>query len=964
MKRPLVTGFALGLGLLVLALAALVAYRTNVAQWWLSDQLTKRGFAFAELEVTSLGLGEARISGITAGRDQELQVEAVILAYRWPELFTGRFAGISVEGLTLNLDLTGQGPPLGSLDEVFGPLLAEPGAEGPPGELPEISVRDAKVVARTRVGPVALTADGRLGPVGGAATPGSFDFAVAADQGRITGQLRFTVDAANRVDGGFILRPGFLAWPAVGLELAVAGGSIDFSSGTETLERFEGDLVLEALNLGGKEFGAGTLAFQLLDEAFSLSAYHGDTRNGARLELSLVVKDWIRSPLMDADLRLETDAGDLPWQLLPLEAAGLVQPTTGRAKLVLSVDGRLLPLSALPQGAADPMGLLRQLDLEAGLDIRLSDWVLPDQIEAFDANFPMVARLSDGQVEARAQGRAVLRDAVPVETLLDRARLPRRVLGHELILALAGVDDEVFELRADLTQPNPALNLHGTVTLEAPRRLSAVLSGEARLILEDGALGLSFDDLAARVRSADLRGLPLGALDLAGRLTGRVGAAGYLVTLALDALELEVERDQEQPLVVRGRSGTARVEGEAGTLALDSWRLALPDPAVSLAGLSATVPFAPDPTRPIAFAVESIEDSSAAPRFARARLKGEVARDGEAYRFSAELTGPPAAGPLVVSGVHNPADGRGRLRLAPKTLSFDPEGLQPGDLSPRLAILEKAAGRAEVEGRLAWGPAGPEGEVSLALEDLSFEAEDAVVAGLSLGLTLSPLVPAVGSPPGQLLVAGRIEQAVPVTDLRVAFRVPPREPAAFLIEQADFAALGGRFRVSDTLWVLDRPYQDMVVQVLGLDLETLLDRLKLEGVAGNGEIVGLIPVRIEDGAVIVNDAALRAQQPGRLRFKSEAAAEMLRAGGEPVELLLQALEDFHYETLTLAGTKDAADDIEIALQLLGNNPAVLEGHPFKFNINLSGNIGPILDALAQGSEVTGEALRRSWRLRP
>ncbi|MDJ0607781.1 MAG: YdbH domain-containing protein [Kiloniellales bacterium] len=964
MKRPLVTGSALALGLLVLALAALVAYRTNVAQWWLSDQLTERGFAFASLEVTALGLGEARISGITAGRDRELQVEDVTLTYRWPELFTGRFAGVSVDGLTLSLDLTGRGPPLGSLDEVFGPLLTETGAEGPPGDLPDIAVRNAKVVARTRIGPVVLTADGRLGPVGGAGTPGSFDFSVAGDQGRITGLLDFTIDAASRVDGRFVLRPGSLTWPVVGLELAVAGGSIDFRSSRETLERFEGDLDLEAFNLGGKEFGAGSLAVQLRDEAFSLTGSHGgDPRYGSGFELNLVVEDWIRAPRLDAAFRLGADVGDLPWQLLPLQAAGLVEPTNGRTGLALSVAGKLAPLSALPQGLADPKSLLRQLELEVGLDIRLSDWVLPDQVEAFDANFPLVARLSGGRIEAKLDGRAALRDAVPVEALIDKARLPRQLLGHELVFRLGGVDDEVFELRADLTQPNPALNLHGSLSIVAPGRLSALLSGDARLDQDAGALGLSFDKLAARIRSADLRGLPLGALDAAGRLTGRVGATGQLVTLALDALELEVEREAEEPLLVTASSGTARFDSGSQTLAFEAWRLALPEPALALSGLSATIPLAAEPARPIAFTIDTVEDSGAAPRFAPARLEGEVAPDGEVYRFSAELAGPPAAAPLVLSGVHDPANQSGRLRLAPKTLTFDPNGLQPGDLSPRLAVLEKAAGRAEVEGELTWGPSGPQGAVSLTLEDLSFEAEGTAVAGLGLGLTLSPLLPAVGSPPAQLLVAGRIEQAVPVTDLRVAFRVLPQEPAAVLIEQADFAAMGGRFRVSDTLWVLDRPEQEAVIQVLGLDLETLLDRLKLEGLEGNGEIVGQIPVRIEDGAVIVADAALRAQRPGRLRFKSEAAAEMLRAGGEPVQLLLQALEDFRYDTLTLAGTKDASNEIEIALKLLGNNPAVLEGHPFEFNINLTGNIGPILEALAQGSEVSGEALRRSWRLR-
>jgi len=35
---------------------------------------------------------------------------------------------------------------------------------------------------------------------------------------------------------------------------------------------------------------------------------------------------------------------------------------------------------------------------------------------------------------------------------------------------------------------------------------------------------------------------------------------------------------------------------------------------------------------------------------------------------------------------------------------------------------------------------------------------------------------------------------------------------------------------------------------------------------------------------------------------------------------------------------------------------------FKFNINLTGNLGPILNAIAKGRKISNDLLSRTWRL--
>jgi len=47
----------------------------------------------------------------------------------------------------------------------------------------------------------------------------------------------------------------------------------------------------------------------------------------------------------------------------------------------------------------------------------------------------------------------------------------------------------------------------------------------------------------------------------------------------------------------------------------------------------------------------------------------------------------------------------------------------------------------------------------------------------------------------------------------------------------------------------------------------------------------------------------------------------------------------------------------------GSNPDVLEGHPFDFNISITGDVEPLLEAVARGRELTDELIERHLQLR-
>ena len=50
-------------------------------------------------------------------------------------------------------------------------------------------------------------------------------------------------------------------------------------------------------------------------------------------------------------------------------------------------------------------------------------------------------------------------------------------------------------------------------------------------------------------------------------------------------------------------------------------------------------------------------------------------------------------------------------------------------------------------------------------------------------------------------------------------------------------------------------------------------------------------------------------------------------------------------------------EVTLAIGLEGSNPKVLDGYPFRFNVNLSGELAPILDAVRDGRRIGAELLR-------
>jgi len=155
---------------------------------------------------------------------------------------------------------------------------------------------------------------------------------------------------------------------------------------------------------------------------------------------------------------------------------------------------------------------------------------------------------------------------------------------------------------------------------------------------------------------------------------------------------------------------------------------------------------------------------------------------------------------------------------------------------------------------------------------------------------------------------------------------------------------------------------DTLIRISNIDMEAFFNLINVDGLTGTGHLDGEIPLTLENRQVTIRNGHLAAKMPGVLRFKSEKASQLLASSGKEMNLLLQAMQDFHYTELSLDLDKSVTHDLVAKLSLLGNNPEVKDGRAFRLNIRLETDIDKILQTINQGYNLSHEILRGSLRL--
>ncbi len=301
--------------------------------------------------------------------------------------------------------------------------------------------------------------------------------------------------------------------------------------------------------------------------------------------------------------------------------------------------------------------------------------------------------------------------------------------------------------------------------------------------------------------------------------------------------------------------------------------------------------------------------------------------------------------------------GAANISLAP--IPFHKGGLQPVDLFPIFGKpVEDVDGSVALAGTLRWKGMVLSSDLVLTLKQLAFATSSAEVQNLNGAIKLIGLSPPATAA-GQTLTATIVTTGLPPTDLTLKGQLDPKP--ILKLDQMTFSFAGGR--ISAAPFAIDpaAPAFGTTLQVDGVDLAEITKLLSLDGLSGTGQLDGPIPFVLKNGKIEIKGGRLAARAPGVLNYRPSKLPEALTSAGESVTLALQALSDFHYDKLVLAIDKSDTGEGTVLLQLEGQNPAVLSGQPFHFNIRVESNFDRLADIALTSLKSAEDLLRRATR---
>jgi|GEM_PF-1059048 len=650
-------------------------------------------------------------------------------------------------------------------------------------------------------------------------------------------------------------------------------------------------------------------------------------------ELSFGALDPLIRQLMDPPVQ-EAQGGGLPIDIVKFERARLVLETPD-GELRLTADGRLEGHGdTTADGVAFDADTRVVIDgdlMTAKADIRAARTHDGVSIAVRDASVESAHPLLPGRLSASAlRADMSMTGGTEYELRLETdmalvasegSDLP--VQQVQMPLALAG--------RFDMSAGVGLVRIADCIPVSLEPAVSATWSVDALTVCPHG------DD-------------PIVTVDVAGetpmlqsRLTvpSVTGVVGSIIAGELPDIDARV---------MHNLGGETRI-----ALELDGGRLTLPGQQIRLTDLDGRVTYSPGTAgQRDRIDIDSVQiaDLQEATRFAPVNAGAALSLDalGEDGLIAGRLEGPvtvatPAGQRLLVGTLsHQLETGAGRLSFRTGSLTFAEDRLQPQTLAPVLrGVVAAVSGDVSVTGSLAWTRRGlTASRAQAVLQNVGLQASAARFSQVDGTLDFSSLVP-VRTKGTQAVSIGVVDAGVPLEGGTALVRV--EGGGDVIIENAQWPFAGGQLILTSGALNTQADVQRAELAAVSVNLTELLTLIDMDGLSGEGMLGGAVPIEIRDGSVYVMSAQLAAEPGGVIRY-ANASTDAAGQTAQGANIAFQALENFHFEVLSVEVDGPVDGDLSVRIVLKGANPDLLEGYPVHLNITTE---GAFLDLLRRGT---------------
>ncbi len=318
---------------------------------------------------------------------------------------------------------------------------------------------------------------------------------------------------------------------------------------------------------------------------------------------------------------------------------------------------------------------------------------------------------------------------------------------------------------------------------------------------------------------------------------------------------------------------------------------------------------------------------------------------------------------LSAQGKHHFGLAIGELSYQLDKIRFSPQGLQPGDLVPAVGqLISEARGSLAVGGGVSWVAGVPATYLRLVLHELGFDAPGLSVRGVNarlqrVGRTVRNQLDT------QEIRVDLLDIGIPLRNGLIRFHT--REAPSVRIEQLCFTWGGGGVQIEPFALQFDQLAAEhpIVLTFEAIRLNPLLQLIPVDGLWGTGFLNGRVPLRIRGSELAVDQGSISTEIPGLLRYRPEEKPAFFEYNDQAA-LLFEALRNFHYESLSIGLNGRTRDNLQLSISLAGANPDLYDGHPFKLNFNIEGELDTIIRrsvAIATFGERFGELMSRYLR---
>lgn len=165
--------------------------------------------------------------------------------------------------------------------------------------------------------------------------------------------------------------------------------------------------------------------------------------------------------------------------------------------------------------------------------------------------------------------------------------------------------------------------------------------------------------------------------------------------------------------------------------------------------------------------------------------------------------------------------------------------------------------------------------------------------------------------------------------------------------------LQGNIAMSDFEFDPDAPSFNSMVTVEEMDLGEILKLERQQGLSGEGKLSGNFPLQYQQGELTIADGTLKGLEPGgKILFQPTAAVQAYAAANVGLKMAIEALQNFHYDTLEIQLNYQADGTALLKTRLKGNNPEWNDGHPVDFTINIEENIPKLMKTIQFADKLT------------